>query len=91
MSPMALSWLIRLRRLVLGEPSDERTLRTAPTRAVAEIWINLLGDHGIPARAVPALPASFMGDGIQHNLIVRGEDVAEAERILAALWDAARP
>lgn len=88
---MALSWLIRLRRLVLGEPSDERTLRTAPTRAVAEIWINLLGDHGIPARAVPALPASFMGDGIQHNLIVRGEDVAEAERILAALWDAARP
>lgn len=88
---MALPWLVRLRRLLLGEPSDERTIRTAPTRAVAEIWISLLGDHGIPARAVPALPASFMGDGIQHKLIVRTGDVAEAERILQALWDAARP
>lgn len=88
---MAQSWLARLRRLLLGEPSDERTIRTAPTRAVAEIWINLLGDHGIPARAMPALPASFMGDGIQHNLIVRTEDEEEAERILQALWDAARP
>ena len=87
---MALPWLVRLRRLLLGEPSNECTIRTAPTRAVAEIWINLLGDHGIPARAVPALPASFMGDAIQHRLIVRTEDVDEAERILQALWDAAR-
>ena len=88
---MAPSWLLRLRRLLLGAPSDERTIRTAPTRAVAEIWINLLGDHGVPARAVPALPASFMGDGMQHKLIVRTEDIEEAERILRALWDAARP
>ena len=85
------SWLIRLRRLLLGEPSSECVLRTAPTRAVAELWVNLLGDHGVPARAVPALPASFMGDGIQHRLIVRAEHADEAERILRALWDAARP
>ena len=88
---MALTWLIRLRRALLGEPSTERVLRTAPTRAVAELWVNLLGDHGIPARAVPALPSSFMGDGMQHRLIVRGEHVHEAERILRALWDATRP
>lgn len=88
---MALPWLVRLRRLLLGEPSNECTIRTAPTRAVAEVWINLLGDHGVLARAVPALPASFMGDGIQHRLIVRTEDAEEAERILCALWDAARP
>lgn len=53
--------------------------------------MNVLGDHGVPARAVPALPASFMGDGMQHRLIVRSEHADEAERILRALWDAARP
>ena len=52
--------------------------------------MNLLGDHGVPARAAPALPASFMGDGIQHSLIVRAEHADEAERILRALWDDAR-
>lgn len=84
-------WLARLRRLVLGEPSGEQVIRTAPTRAVADLWVNLLADHGIPARAVPALPTSFMGDGMQHRLIVRSEDAVEAERILRALWDATRP
>ena len=88
---MAPPWLTRLRRLLLGESSRERVIRTAPTRAVAELWVNLLGDHGIPARAVPPLPASFMGDGMQHRLIVRAEHADEAERILRALWDAARP
>ena len=88
---MAPPWLIRLRRLLLGDPSSECVLRTAPTRAVAEMWVNLLGDHGVPARAAPALPASFMGDGVQHRLIVRAEHAEEAERILRALWDAARP
>lgn len=88
---MALPWLKRLRVALLGEPSSERVVRTAPTRAVAELWVNLLGDHGIPARAVPALPSSFMGDGMQHRLIVRSEHVDEAERILRALWDATRP
>lgn len=88
---MTPSWLTRLRSVLLGEPSSECVLRTAPTRAVAELWVNLLGDHGIPARAVPALPSSFMGDGMQHRLIVRGEQVDEAERILRALWDATRP
>lgn len=88
---MAPSWLLRLRRLLLGEPSDERVIRTAPTRAVAELWVNLLGDHGIPARAVPALPASFMGDGMQHRLIVHAKQADEAERILRALWDATAP
>lgn len=85
------TWLVRLRRLVLGKPSGELVLRTAPTRVVAELWVSLLGDHGIPARAVPALPASFMGDGMQHRVIVRGEHADEAERILRALWDATRP
>ena len=87
---MALLWLTRLRRRLLGEPSSERVIRTAPTRAVANLWVNLLGDHGVPARAAPALPASFMGDGIQHSLIVRAEHADEAERILRALWDDAR-
>lgn len=88
---ISLRWLSRLRRLVFGEPSGECVLRTAPTRAVAELWVNLLGDHGIPARAVPPLPSSFMGDGMQHCLIVRAEHADEAERILRALWDAVRP
>ncbi len=88
---MTPSWLTRLRHALLGEPSSECLLRTAPTRAVAELWVNLLGDHGIPARAVPALPSSFMGDGMQHRVIVRSEHVDEAERILRALWDATRP
>ena len=82
---------MRLRRRLFGEPSDECVVRTAPTRAVAELWVNLLGEHGVPARAAPALPASFMGDGIQHRLIVRAEQADEAEQILRALWDAARP
>ena len=85
------AWLVRLRRLVLGEPSGERTVRTAPTRAVAELWVSMLDDHGIPARAVPALPTSFMGDGMQHRLIVRTEHAEEAERILRELWDATQP
>lgn len=88
---MVPAWLIRLRRLLLGEPSDERVIRTAPTRAVAELWVNLLGDHGVPARAVPALPASFMGDGMQHRLIVRAEHADEAQRILCAFWDVPHP
>ena len=78
-----------MRRLLLGEPSNERAIRTAPTRAVAEIWVSLLSDHGLPARAVPTLPTGFMGDGVQHRLIVRAEDAEEAERILRVLWDAA--
>ncbi len=84
-------WLVLLRRLVLGDPAGEQVIRTAPTRAVAELWVSLLGDHGIPARAVPPLPTSFMGDGMQHRLIVRAEHAEEAERILRALWDATRP
>lgn len=81
-------WLVFVRRLVLGEPAGERVIRTAPTRAIAELWVSLLGDHGIPARAVPPLPSSFMGDGMQHRLIVRAEHADEAEHILRALWDA---
>lgn len=84
-------WLASLRRLVLGEPSGDRVIRTAPTRAIAELWVSLLGDHGIPARAVPPLPTSFMGDGMQHRLIVRAEHAEEAERILRALWDSTHP
>lgn len=84
-------WLTRLRRLILGEPSNECVLRTADTRAVADLWVNLLANHGIPGRAVPALPASFMGDGMQHRLIVRSQDAVEAEAILRAYWDSACP
>lgn len=87
---MISAWLLRLRRLVLGEPSDECVIRTAPIRAVAELWVNLLSDHDVPARSIPALPASFMGDGMQHRLVVRAEHAEEAERILRALWDASR-
>ncbi len=88
---MDLRWLAFARRLVLGEPSGDQVIRTAPTRAIAELWVSLLGDHGIPARAVPPLPTSFMGDGMQHRLIVRAEHAEEAERILRALWDATHP
>ena len=88
---MGWSWLFRLRRFIFGEPSSESVIRTASSRTVAELWVNLLHDHGIPARAVPPLPASFMGDGMQHRLIVRTEHAEEAERILRTLWDAARP
>ncbi len=84
-------WLASLHRLVFGEPAGDRVIRTAPTRAIAELWVSLLGDHGIPARAVPPLPTSFMGDGMQHRLIVRAEHAEEAERILRALWDATHP
>ncbi len=84
-------WLTRLRRLILGEPSNECVLRTAATRAVAELWLNLLADHGVPARVASALPANFMGDGIQHRLIVRSNDAEEAEAILRAYWDSACP
>jgi hypothetical protein len=55
------------------------------------LWVNLLGDHGIPARAEPPLPASFMGDGMQHRLIVRAQHADEAEEILRALWDSTAP
>jgi Flp pilus assembly secretin CpaC len=64
----------------------EVVLRSTPSYSIAALWINVLGDHGIPARSASDLASSFMGDGVEHRVIVRADQAEEATRVLAAFW-----
>ncbi len=65
---------------------DEAILRSTPSYSIAALWVNVLADHGIPARCASDLASSFMGDGVDHRVIVRADQAEEATQVLAALW-----
>lgn len=64
----------------------EAVLRVAPTYSIAVHWVSILDEHGIAARCASDPVSSFMGDSINHRVIVRSDRAAEAARVLDALW-----
>ena len=84
---MLRSLIASIRKLVFGPSRFEGHVRTGESRAIADLWVSLLMDHGIPARCTAQLSSGFMGDGMAHDILVREGDLEEAKRILAAYWD----
>jgi len=75
-----------IRQAIFGSPRFESRVRTAESRSIADLWVALLIDHGIPARCTAQLSSGFMGDGMPHDILVREVDLQEATRILTAYW-----
>ena len=81
------SLITSIRQWVFGASRFESCVRTAESRSIADLWVDLLVDHGIPARCTAQLSSGFMGDGMAHDILVREVDREEAKRILAAYWE----
>ncbi len=78
-----------LRALRREPASPESIVRTTLSAPIAAHRVEILGQHGIPARSASDPSSTFMGDGTLHRLIVLTRHAADAQRILNALWDAA--
>lgn len=73
-----------------------RVLATAPEQFIAELWCELLQDHGVPARVHPGDAMSYLGVlNRPCRVIVAAERLPDARRRLAehvaalaeASWD----
>ncbi len=65
--------------------SDEWVVvKVAPDQILAEMWVDLLRDEGVPAQIRPSDAVSFLGvSGISCRVLVPEARLVEAEAILA--------
>jgi len=70
----------------MAEPKKWLLLTTAPDQLTAEIWRDILLQHGIPAMVNPGDTTSFMGvSSFPCRIMVARGYRSQAEEILASL------
>ncbi len=67
-------------------------MTTAPDQLIAEMWLQVLHQHGIPAVINPGDTSSFLGvSALPCRLMVSGDYLKQAREILADLKPAEEP
>ncbi len=70
----------------MPKPQRWRLLATAPDQLTAEMWREMLRQHGIPVVISPGDTSSFMGvSALPCRLMVAGGYLEQAQEILAGL------
>lgn len=70
----------------MPEPDRWLLLATAPDQLTAEMWREMLRQHGIPVVVNPGDTSSFMGvSSFPCRLMVAGDYLEQAQEILAGL------
>ncbi len=70
----------------MPKPQRWRLLATAPDQLTAEMWREMLRQHGIPVVISPGDTSSFMGvSPFPCRLMVAGGYLEQAQEILAGL------
>ena len=60
-------------------------VKVAPDQLLAEMWVDLLRDEGVPAQIRPSDAVSFLGvSGMSCRVLVPEARLGEAEAILAS-------